>query len=59
MLPLRAVTDNLLFGHTHKPHLDHHLGMEIFNPKTIGKVKKPSNALHTIENDNAALEINT
>ena len=54
---LRADADILLFGHTHEPHLERHLGMEIINPGSIGKVKRPSYALLTIENERAEAEI--
>ena len=54
---LRADADILLFGHTHEPHLEKHLGMQIINPGSIGKVKRPSYALLTIENGSAETEI--
>lgn len=54
---LRADADILLFGHTHEPHLEKHLGMQIINPGPIGKLKRPSYALLTIENGSAEAEI--
>ena len=54
---LRADADVLLFGHTHLPYLDRHLGMEIMNPGTIGKVKSPSYGVLTIEDGKAQAEI--
>ncbi len=54
---LRADADVVLFGHTHRPYLDHHLGMEIMNPGSIGKVKKPSYGVLDIENGKISAEI--
>ena len=54
---LRADADVVLFGHTHLPYLDHHLGMEIMNPGSIGKVKNPSYGLLTIEDGKLSAEI--
>ena len=54
---LRADADVVLFGHTHLPYLDHHLGMEIMNPGSIGKVKNPSYGLLTIEDRRLSAEI--
>ena len=54
---LRADADVVLFGHTHRPYLDRHLGMEIMNPGSIGRVRKPSYGVLTIENGQAAAEI--
>ena len=54
---LRADADVVLFGHTHLPYLDRHLGMLILNPGAIGKVKKPSYALLRIEEGRASAEI--
>lgn len=54
---LRADADVVLFGHTHLPYLDHHLGMEIMNPGSIGKVKNPSYSLLTIEDGKLSAEI--
>ena len=54
---LRADADVVLFGHTHLPYLDHHLGMEIMNPGSIGKVKNPSYGLLTIEDGKLSVEI--
>ena len=54
---LRADADVLLFGHTHLPLLDRHLGMLILNPGTIGKVRSPSYGVLTIENGRAEAEI--
>ena len=54
---LRADADVVLFGHTHLPYLDHHLGMEIMNPGSIGKVKNPSYGLLMIEDGKLSAEI--
>ena len=54
---LRANADVVLFGHTHLPLLERRLGMLIINPGTIGKVRKPSYALLTIEDGRAEGEI--
>ena len=54
---LRADADVVLFGHTHRPYLDRHLGMLIVNPGVIGRVKEPSYALLTIEDGKASAEI--
>jgi putative phosphoesterase len=54
---LRADADVVLFGHTHRPYLDRHLGMEILNPGSIGRVRTPSYGLLTIENGRVDAEI--
>ncbi len=54
---LRSNADIVLFGHTHRPHLERHLGMEILNPGSIGKVREPSYGLLTIEDGKASAEI--
>ncbi len=54
---LRAGADVVLFGHTHRPYLERHLGMLILNPGTIGRVREPSYGLLTIENGKASAEI--
>lgn len=54
---LRADADVVLFGHTHRPYLDHHLGMIILNPGTIGYVREPSYGVLTIEDGKAQAEI--
>ena len=54
---LRADADIVLFGHTHRPYHNRHLGMEILNPGSIGRVKEPSYGVLTIEDGIAAAEI--
>lgn len=54
---LRADADVVLFGHTHLPYLDRHLGMLIVNPGTIGRVNRPSYAVLSIEDGKASAEI--
>ena len=54
---MRFNADVLLFGHTHLPYQDYHLGMTILNPGTIGKVRKPSYGVLTVENGSAEAEI--
>ena len=54
---LREDADVVLFGHTHLPYLDRHLGMIILNPGTIGDVREPSYAVLTVENGKADAEI--
>lgn len=54
---LRADADVVLFGHTHRPYLDRHLGMLILNPGPIGRVREPSYGLMTIEDGKATAEI--
>lgn len=54
---LRADADVALFGHTHRPYLDRHLGMLILNPGQIGRVRDPSYAVLTIEDGTASAEI--
>ena len=54
---LRDSADVVLFGHTHIPYLDYHLGMHIMNPGTIGKVKDPSYGLLLFENGKVSAEI--
>ena len=54
---LRSNADIVLFGHTHRPHLERHLGMEILNPGSIGKVREPSYGLLTIEDGKVSAEI--
>ena len=47
---LRADADVVLFGHTHIPVLEEHLGMTVLNPGSIGNVRSPSYGLLKIEN---------
>lgn len=54
---LREDADVVLFGHTHLPYLDRHLGMIILNPGAIGHVRKPSYAVLTVDNGKADAEI--
>ena len=54
---LRANADVVLFGHTHRPLLDHHLGMVILNPGAIGRFKNPSYGLLSIEDGQASAQI--
>ena len=54
---LRADADVVLFGHTHRPCLEHHLGMEVMNPGVIGRVRQPSYGLLTIEDGKLSAEI--
>ena len=54
---LRANADVVLFGHTHLPFLDRHLGMEILNPGPIGRFKNPSYGLLLIEDGQASAQI--
>ena len=54
---LHASADVVLFGHTHKPYLEHRSGMEILNPVSIGKVKEPSYGLLFIEDGMVRAEL--
>ena len=54
---MREDADVVLFGHTHLPCLEKHLGMLILNPGQIGRVREPSYAVLTIENGKAEAEI--
>ena len=54
---LRADADVVLFGHTHRPYYGRHLGMEILNPGSIGRVREPSYGLLTVEEGNIKAEI--
>lgn len=54
---LRANADVALFGHTHIPFLDRHLGMTILNPGQIGRAKNPSYGLLNIDNGQLFAEI--
>ena len=54
---LREGADVVLFGHTHLPYLDRHLGMIILNPGTIGHVREPSYAVLSVSNGKADAEI--
>lgn len=56
---LRADADIVLFGHTHLPLIDRHLGMLIVNPGPVGAFRKPSYAVLTVENGEARAEIRT
>lgn len=48
---MEADADILLFGHTHIPHRDTGLGMEIMNPGSIGKGVRPSYGVIIIDDE--------
>ncbi len=39
---MEAGADIVLFGHTHIPYYDRHLGMDIMNPGTISRISRPT-----------------
>ncbi len=54
---MEADADILLFGHTHIPHRDTGLGMEIMNPGSIGRGARPSYGIINIDGNNLELKI--
>ena len=54
---LRENADVVLYGHTHLPYSERHLGMVILNPGTIGDVYSPSYGLLTIGDGSVSAEI--